>query len=162
MYAIEKKLEERYDKEEEIGTPQACIKWVNDVLAGEQGFDACNLPNNGETGSSWQTVVDFLKDGSVLCRLINKLREAEGKGKVSFKAKAKFAAQTMANIETFNKACEEYGVPTTATFQTTDLVDGRKGPMVNVINCLNQLGFTANSKNFTPCYVPPESPKADF
>ena len=26
-------------------------------------------------------------------------------------------------------------------FQTVDLMDGRKGPMINVVNCLNQLGF---------------------
>ncbi len=45
----------------------------------------------------------------------------------------------MANIEGFNKAAQAYGVPEGATFQTVDLVDGRKSNMVNIINCLNQL-----------------------
>jgi len=47
----------------------------------------------------------------------------------------------MANIENFNNAAKAYGVPTTALFQTPDLYEGRKGPLLNVINCLNQLGF---------------------
>jgi len=47
----------------------------------------------------------------------------------------------MSNIENFNNAAKAYGVPTTALFQTPDLYEGRKGPLLNVINCLNQLGF---------------------
>ncbi len=48
---------------------------------------------------------------------MNKLLEADGKKKVSFKANPKQAFAAMNNIEQFNKACQEYGVPTTATFQ---------------------------------------------
>jgi len=47
----------------------------------------------------------------------------------------------MSNIENFNNAAKAYGVPTTALFQTPDLYEGRKGQLLNVINCLNQLGF---------------------
>ncbi len=48
---------------------------------------------------------------------MNKLLEADGKKKISFKANPKQAFAAMNNIESFNKACQEYGVPTTATFQ---------------------------------------------
>ena len=47
----------------------------------------------------------------------------------------------MSNIENFNNAAKAYGVPITSLFQTPDLYEGRKGPLLNVINCLNQLGF---------------------
>ena len=50
---------------------------------------------------------------------MNKLLDHAGKTKVKFSAKCKTSFQAMGNIETFNKACEEYGVPTTATFQVT-------------------------------------------
>ena len=48
---------------------------------------------------------------------MNKLLEASGAKKISFKDKPKQAFAAMNNIEQFNKACQEYGVPTTATFQ---------------------------------------------
>lgn len=155
MAAIERKLEERYDKEQELGTQAAIMDWINAALDGEQGFEKC-------PGLEWKQVADYFKDGAVLCRLMNKLLEADGQKKISFKANPKQAFAAMNNIEQFNKACQEYGVPTTATFQTTDLVDGRKGPLVNVVNCLNQLGFTANAKNFKIPYVSPEPPKGDM
>lgn len=152
--AIERKLEERYDKELELGTQAAIKDWINATLKGEDGFK--------ELGSTdWKEVAEYFKDGANLCRLMNKLLEADGKKKVSFKANPKQAFAAMNNIENFSKACQEYGVPTTATFQTTDLVDGRKGPLVNVINCLNQLGFTANAKNFSVPYVSPDPPKGE-
>ena len=48
---------------------------------------------------------------------MNKLIEASGGKKFSYKANPKQAFACMNNIEQFNKACQEYGVPTTATFQ---------------------------------------------
>jgi len=67
----------------------------------------------------------------------------------------------MANIENFNTGCKDFGVTQTALFQTTDLYEGRKAPMLNVINCLNQLGFTANSKGFSPKYEGIAPPKPE-
>ena len=52
-------------------------------------------------------------------RFMNKLLEASGAKKISFKDKPKQAFAAMNNIEQFNKACQEYGVPTTATFQVS-------------------------------------------
>ena len=49
--------------------------------------------------------------------------------------------QAMENIETFNKAAVGYGLPDAACFQSVDLYEGHKGPFLNVINCLNKLGF---------------------
>jgi len=74
-------------------------------------------------------------------RLINKLSQAAGLPTTTFNAKASSSFVAMSNIENFNNAAKAYGVPTTALFQTPDLYEGRKGPLLNVINCLNQLGF---------------------
>jgi len=143
--AIERKLEERYDAEEALGTPEKVTEWINKVMDGEAGYAPC-------TGTSWQIIQKFLQDGVVLCKLLNKLRAAAGMEKISFKANAKMAFVQMGNVEAFNKGAESYGVPSSALFQTVDLMDGRKGPMINVVNCLNQLGFEANKKGFEPHY----------
>merc|ERR1712004_502323 len=143
--AIERKLEERYDAEEALGTPEKVTEWINKVMEGEAGYTAC-------AGTSWQIIQKFLQDGVVLCKLLNKLRAAAGMEKISSKANAKMAFVQMGNVEAFNKGAESYGVPSSALFQTVDLMDGRKGPMINVVNCLNQLGFEANKKGFEPHY----------
>ena len=46
----------------------------------------------------------------------------------------------MDNIDTFNKAAVEYGMPESATFLSNDLYEAHKATFVNVINCLNKLG----------------------
>jgi len=74
-------------------------------------------------------------------RLINKLSKAAGLPATTFNPKASSSFVAMSNIENFNNAAKAYGVPITALFQTPDLYEGRKGPLLNVINCLNQLGF---------------------
>jgi len=151
-YRTETKFEARYDEEEKLGTPGAIIKWMSSVLGG----DMPAFP-----GSDWQAIQGHLKDGVVLCKLINKLNTFAGLPTVSFKPKATSSFVAMNNIENFNTGCKDFGVPQTALFQTPDLVEGRKAPMLNVINCLNQLGFVANSKGFTPKYEGPAPPKME-
>lgn len=77
-------------------------------------------------------------------RLINKLNSTVGKPVVAFKAKATSSFVALNNIENFNNAAKDFGVPATALFQPPDLYEGRKGPMLNVVNCLNQLGFVVS------------------
>lgn len=156
-YRTEQKLEQKYDEEEALGTPVRVIEWINGVLAGEVA-SACDIVK----GNTWEAIAAYLKDGVILCMLINKLREAAGMSKQSFSKKAKTPFVMMQNVENFNTAAKEYGVPETALFQTTDITDGRKATMVNVINCLSQLGFVGNGKGFKPEYIPPQAPKADF
>jgi len=152
-YRTEQKLETKYDEEEALGTPACVINWMNAVL----GSDVATKSTTG-----WKAIADYLKNGVVLCVFINKLRTAAGLDAKSYQKKVVSNFVAMQNVEIFNTAAREYGVPETALFQTTDITDGRKATMVNVINCLSQLGFVANSKNFSPAYVPPEAPKADF
>lgn len=88
-------------------------------------------------------------------RLINKLLEHVGMPPVGFRSKAKMSFVMMANVEGFNKAAMAYGVPEGAIFQTVDLVDGRKANMVNVINCINQLGVLVSWTFLSYCFEIP-------
>ncbi|CAH1780562.1 unnamed protein product, partial [Owenia fusiformis] len=143
-YDMEKKRIGRYDKEEELGVPAAIVEWLNAIMAdGEQ----C-------PGTSCDQIHAYLKDGVVLCKVMQKLTGA----KVSFKAKATSTFVAAGNVENFNKAASAYGLATESLFQTTDLWEGRKANMLNVINCLSNLGFLANSKDYSVRYEAPKPP----
>jgi len=151
-YRTEQKFEQKYDEEEKLGTPSAIINWMQKVV----GSDMTPFP-----GTDWQSIHNHLKDGVILCKFINVLNKFAGKPAQKFTPKANSSFVAMANIENFNTGCKDFGVPQTALFQTTDLYEGRKAPMLNVINCLNQLGFVANAKGFTPKYEGITPPKAE-
>lgn len=50
----------------------------------------------------------------------------------------------MTNIENFNKGIQDYGVDRESEFQSGDLWEVRKGPFLNVINCISSLGFVVS------------------
>jgi len=151
-YRTEQKFEARYDEEEKLGTPAAIITWMGKVL----GADMPAFP-----GTDWQSIHNHLKDGVILCKLINKLLTSAGKPVITFKAKATSSFVALSNIENYNNGAKEYGVPQTALFMPPDLYEGRKAPLLNVINNINQLGFVANGKGFTPRYEGIPTPKAE-
>lgn len=150
--AIQKKQEERYNVEEELGTPARVVTWLNQVLDGAH-------PPCGK--SDWRAIQMYLRDGIALCKMITKLRQAAGKSAVKFSKNACTAFVAMENIESFNKAAVDYGLDSADAFNSVDLYEGVKGPFINVINCLNRLGFVANGKGYTPSYEAIEPPKAD-
>ena len=53
----------------------------------------------------------------------------------------------MGNIENYNKGAIVLGIKDTSIFQTADLIEGKKGPFINIINGLNQLGFLVQYLN---------------
>ncbi|OWA52308.1 putative Muscle-specific protein 20 [Hypsibius exemplaris] len=77
---------------------------------------------------------DILKDGSVLCRFMNKIRPDL---LPKFSASEQSAKQRE-NISLFSKACTNIGIPDTDLFQTIDLYEGKD--MGSVANCLARLG----------------------
>ncbi|CAI9722694.1 transgelin-3-like [Octopus vulgaris] len=142
---IERKMEQRYDKEEEAGVPSAIVSWINGIFEGTK--------NPTCPGSAMQQIHAYLQDGTNLCRLINKLLETDGKAAISFAKNVKSPFAAMGNIENFSKGCESFGLNKEALFQSNDLTEGKKGPFLNVINCLHSLGFLANSKMVLPAYT---------
>lgn len=81
---------------------------------------------------------DILKDGVVLCKLINKL--APGSVKKIQERGTNF--QLMENIQRFQAAIKKYGVPEEEIFQTADLFERRNIPQVTL--CLYSLGRTVS------------------
>ncbi|KAK0082413.1 hypothetical protein PV325_010422, partial [Microctonus aethiopoides] len=77
---------------------------------------------------------DILKDGVVLCQLINKLAPGSVK-KIQTKG-TNF--QLMENVQRFQAAIKNYGVPQEEIFQTADLFERRNIPQVTL--CLYSLG----------------------
>merc|ERR1711915_690746 len=69
---------------------------------------------------------DVLKDGVVLCKLMNKLQTGSVK---KFKEKGP-AFLLMENVQSFLAAAKKYGVPDEEVFQTPDLFEGRNIPQV--------------------------------
>jgi len=149
-FRTELKFEQKYDEEEILGTPGAIVDWITKVVGSEM------TPFHG---TDCKSIHCHLRDGIILCKLINVLNTFAGKQTISFQKKVATPFVAMGNIENFNRAATDFGLPQTALFQTTDLWEGRKGMMLNVVNCLNQLGFVANSKGFNPKYEGPAPPK---
>jgi len=150
-YRTEAKFEQRYDEEEKLGTPAAVMSWIAKVM----GSDVPACP-----GQDWQSIQTYLRDGVILCKFINKLSKFAGLPDAGFKPKATSSFVAMNNIENFNNAARDFGVPQTALFQTADLYEPRKATLLNVMNCLNQLGFVANAKGFNPKFEGIQPPKA--
>ncbi|OXU27165.1 hypothetical protein TSAR_014517 [Trichomalopsis sarcophagae] len=98
---------------------QEVLEWIEQVL-GEK------LPAGNYE--------DILKDGVVLCQLINKIAPGSVK-KIQTKG-TNF--QLMENIQRFQAAIKKYGVPEEEIFQTADLFERRNVPQVTL--CLYSLG----------------------
>lgn len=88
----------------------------------------------GEKFPAGQAYEDVLKDGQVLCKLINTLSPNAVAKVNSSGGQFKF----MENINNFQKALKEYGVPDIDVFQTVDLYE--KKDIANVTNTIFALG----------------------
>jgi len=150
---IEKKLEAKYDAEDEAGTIDAVRIWVNAVCEGLHD----PIPDKSQ-----KSMHSGLRDGVMLCKLVNKLLETDGKAKVHIQKKVTNMFVATTNIENYNNGCLQYGLAKEFTVQSTDLWEGRKGPFLNVINNIHSLGFVANGKGFGITYTGEVQRSADF
>merc|ERR1712018_556803 len=153
MVFVERKLEKDYDGEEERGTCTVLIEWINRVLAEDPTFKPCAVPVPGQKGGkSWTTIEEFLRDGVIICKLVNRLRAAEDLPLVPYNPKPRVEFAKIDNVEMFNRGASDYGVPDAALFDSIDLLEGSKGPLCNVVRCLSMLGVVANRRGFLPIY----------
>jgi hypothetical protein len=148
-------MQKRYDTEEEVGVPQKIVEWIIKVVG-----PVNNGPANGVY--DWRAVHALLKDGVVLCKLMNRLSKHVGLPTVSYRPSAPSSFVAIANIDSFAIAARQYGLPELSMFLSSDLYEGRKGQLINVIQSLNQLGKIANARGFTPAYEAPSPPKPDW
>lgn len=149
----ERKLEKRYDEEVAHGTPARILDWIGRVLHGQ-----VPPPN----GVEWKNVQLYLRDGTIICKLMNKLLNHAGRNPIRYRTKISSGFVALSNLEVFMAGAKEYGVPMSSLFQPSDLYEGRKGQLTNVIHCLNALGCVANARGFQPPYEEPPPPKADW
>ena len=105
-YGLDAELEEKkmakYDKELE----SQALTWITQLT--------------GLRKAEGQSVHEFLKDGTVLCALMNTLQPDS-----CVANKSKMAFKQMENINNFLLAAEKYGVPRNDAFQTVDLYDDK-------------------------------------
>ncbi|KAK3768805.1 hypothetical protein RRG08_061264 [Elysia crispata] len=140
---IDRKLEQRYDKLEEGGTMSYIMVWLNAII--EKDHEAIASHLHKELHRS-------LRDGILLCKVINKLLESQGKPPVKFSKKCSSPFVAMGNIEAFCNGCKEYGLKKESLFQSTDLWEGRKAGFLNVIFCIHSLGSLANEQGYPVTY----------
>lgn len=113
------------------------LDWIRDVT---------NLniePPNPEKGFKDQLdFADCLKDGIVLCTLINKLLP----GSVSKINTMKAPFKQRENLEMFLKGCMKYGLKSHDLFQVNDLYERKN--LYMVVNCLFALGGLAQRNGY--------------
>lgn len=128
---VNRKIKKKYNSDLE---QQARI-WIEDIIAEPLGEDR-ETPL-GEVG-----IHEKLKDGIILCRVINELKP----GSVSKISHVRFAFNMMENIANFLSAIEAYGVSKNDLFQTVDLYE--RVNMVQVINTIHALGRMARKNGY--------------
>ena len=109
---------------------QEALTWISSLVP-----DA-NLGNT----SGVEATHEKLKDGVILCKLINALEN----GSVKKVNESKMAFKQMENISNFLAACCNYGLTKTDLFQTVDLFEAAN--MTQVIQTIHALGRKAKSK----------------
>ncbi|XP_075971862.1 myophilin-like [Anticarsia gemmatalis] len=104
------------------------------------------------TAGDAENLYEVLKDGTLLCKLVNTLQE----GSVKKINQSTMAFKCMENINAFLDAVKKLGVPAQETFQTIDLWE--KQNLYSVVVCLQSLGRKAG--NFgQPSIGPKEADK---
>ncbi|BFZ24654.1 hypothetical protein BsWGS_27693 [Bradybaena similaris] len=102
--------------------------------------------NLGEPVSRQTPFDDLLRDGIILCKLMNKLLPGCIK-KIDTKGSG-FAL--MQNVERFQAAAKQYGVPINEVFQTVDLWEKKNIPQVTL--CIHAVARVAQTR---PDYTGP-------
>lgn len=126
---IRNKILEKYDRNLEADA----VRWIEAIL-GEGTMQGAAGPDE---------VHKILKDGSVLCRLMNALQPGSVK---KIRTDTVRPAFLMENTGKFLTACESYGVKKDDLFQTVDLFENQN--MVAVINGIVALGRKAQINGY--------------
>ncbi|XP_066921836.1 myophilin-like [Clytia hemisphaerica] len=127
-----------WDKKYDVALEQAVFRWIAGVLEDATLFDGVSGPNQFK---------DKLKNGEILCNLMNKLQAGIIK---KFKKNAKMPFQQMENIGFVNEAMRNYGVQAEYIFVTVDLFEGQNIPQV--LLSLRNLGDVATGKGIKPAF----------
>lgn len=133
----QRKINAKYSDE----LAQESLEWIKIILGDE--FDVSGDMDN---------FYEVLKDGQVLCRLVNSIKP----GAVKRVNNSQMAFKCMENINAFLEAVKELGVPAQETFQTVDLWERQN--LNSVVICLQSLGRKAGNYG-KPTIGPKEADK---
>uniref|UniRef100_A0A336KB30 Transgelin n=1 Tax=Culicoides sonorensis TaxID=179676 RepID=A0A336KB30_CULSO len=133
----QRKINSKYSDE----LAQECLEWIREIT-GE------DINVSGDMDNFYET----LKDGTLLCKLVNQIKP----GTIKRVNESKMAFKCMENINGFLEAAKAFGVPVQETFQTVDLWERQN--LNSVVICLQSLG--RKGSNFgVPCIGPKEADK---
>ncbi|KAK1788230.1 hypothetical protein P4O66_015974 [Electrophorus voltai] len=136
-YGLSREVQSKIDKKYDPELEDRLVDWISVQCGGSVG-----KPQPGKQGfQAW------LKDGCILCELINSLyRDAKPVKKIQ---NSTMAFKQMEQISQFLAAAEKYGVTKSDMFQTVDLWEGKD--MAAVQMTLMALGSLAVTKT-DGCY----------
>ncbi|XP_063173145.1 transgelin-2 [Candoia aspera] len=132
-YGLSREVQQKIDRQYDPELEQILIQWI-----GAQ----CG-PEIGEPQPGKENFQKWLKDGTVLCLLINSLYP-KGQGPVAKIQSSSMAFKQMEQVSKFLRAAEQYGILASDIFQTVDLWEGKN--MACVQRTLMNLGGLAVSK----------------
>jgi len=124
---IQKKLEAKYNLDQEV----QCRAWIEEVLDEKLSDQEVGMHN----------FQHCLKDGQVLCKLLNTLN---GEALIKKINSQKMAFKQMENIEQFIKGCKTFGLKDGDIFQTADLYECQN--MSQVIATIYAVSSVASSE----------------
>eukprot|EP00743_Colponemidia_sp_Colp-15_P002977 GILK01003220.1.p1 GENE.GILK01003220.1~~GILK01003220.1.p1 ORF type:complete len:246 (+),score=48.85 GILK01003220.1:46-738(+) len=111
VYGLDKDLAERARNKHDPERESKALQWIYDVT---------------EETPSGEPLADVLKDGVLLCKLINKIKE----GHISRINSLKSPFKMMENITAYIQSCRDFGVREMDLFSTVDLYEAKNIPQV--------------------------------
>ncbi|NXC50177.1 TAGL2 protein, partial [Penelope pileata] len=132
-YGLSREVQQKIDRQYDPELEQLLVRWMVAQCGGD-------VPQPAPGRDGFQ---QWLKDGTVLCRLINSLHP-RGQGPVAKIQASPMAFRQMEQISQFLQAAERYGIAATDIFQTVDLWEGKN--MACVQRTLMNLGSLAVAK----------------
>lgn len=126
-----------------------CLMWMNAVF--EDGGCEEETQQTSVSITKQEDISDLLKDGVLLCKLVNVIKQDSVK-KIN---NSNLAFKKMENINHFIAACESLGCKKQDLFQSVDLYESQNIPQV--INGIMALGRKAQESYDGPALGPPES-----
>lgn len=133
----QRKINSKYSEE----LAQESLEWIKVIT--QEDFSVSGDMDN---------FYEVLKDGTLLCRLINCIKPGSAK-KIN---QSVMAFKCMENINVFLEAAKDLGVPPQETFQTVDLWERQN--LNSVVICLQSLGRKAGNYG-KPSIGPKEAEK---
>ncbi|KAL4233323.1 epithelial cell differentiation [Mactra antiquata] len=135
----------KIDSQFDIDEAKKCLYWIGEITG--EAIEIPELEDKREMSNSFHAT---LKDGMLLCKLINALLPDGQKLDFSKKTyqpttnQAFSMARDRERIGIFLQKTQEYGVPDSNTFQTDYLYE--RTNLVQVCTCIRALGIEAQSR----------------